>query len=206
MPHARVFDCIVLASYDVGEADRFVVLLTREAGRLAARVPGARRPKSRLAALLPLTHLSIELKETRSGYLVSGISTRDQASDRAHVQNFLVRTQCSELLLALLSDGEPVPEIFDATAALLCRATCTQHDTFAFAFRVLTLLGVLPVITDDLFAALSQEERSFIHASMRGESAEKPVSSTRLKTLYTQLTQEHATRTLRAAEVAAACA
>ncbi|MFH1443873.1 MAG: recombination protein O N-terminal domain-containing protein [Candidatus Peregrinibacteria bacterium] len=205
MSHARTFDCLVLASYDVGEADRFVVVLTRETGRLAARVPGARRMKSRLAALLPLTHLSVELKETTSGHLVTGIGTRTQSPDHAHLQNFLVRTQCSELLLALLSDGEPVPEIFDALSTLLCKENCTSHDILAFSFRLLALLGVLPESTDRTFASLSVQERDFVHTSAHGEPTEQMQTYTRLNALCSKLIQEHATRTLRASDVMTAC-
>lgn len=205
MPHSRTFDCIVLASYDVGEADRFVILLTCEEGRLAARVPGARRLKSRLASLLPLTHCSVELKESKSSYIVSGVAMAPRPADPAHLQNFLARTQASELLLALLSDGEPVPEIFSALCVLLNREPCTPRDVLAFTFRTLALLGVLPETTHRLFATLSPEERSFVLASTRGTSVNDKISCTRLRSFCTQLVQEHCTRPLRSADVAAAC-
>ncbi|MFH0851696.1 MAG: recombination protein O N-terminal domain-containing protein [Candidatus Peregrinibacteria bacterium] len=205
MPHARTFDCLVLASYDVGEADRFVILLTREAGRLAARVPGARRLKSRLSALLPLTRCSVELKESRNSFLVSGIAVQPRNADPAHLQNFLTRTQMSELLLALLSDGEPVPEIFDALSALLCRERCTPRDVLSFHFRTLSLLGVLPDTMHRLFATLSAEERSFVQASTCGLPVNEKISCTRLRALCAQLVQEHCTRSLRSPEVTAAC-
>lgn len=205
MPHSRTFDCIVLASYDIGEADRFVILLTREEGRLAARVPGARRVKSRLASLLPLTHCSVELKESRNSYLVSGLSVQPHTADHACLQNFLVRTQMSELLLTLLSDGEPVPEIFEALSLLLQKEQCSPLDLLTFTFRVLALLGVLPEITNRLFAALTPEERSFVHASMHGAPVDKTVSCIRLRTLCTQLVREHCSRPLRSMDVAAAC-
>jgi DNA repair protein RecO (recombination protein O) len=205
MPYARTFDCIVLASYDVGEADRFVILLTREAGRLAARVPGARRLQSRLASLLPLTRCSVELKESRSNYLVSGIVVRSRAPDTARLQNFLARTQMSELLLALLSDGDPVPEIFDALSQLLHQERCSSADLLAFTLRVLALLGVLPETTHHLFAPLSPEERSFVLASTHGVPVKEEISCARLKALCARLVQEHCTRPLRSADVAAAC-
>ncbi len=195
----------MLASYDVGEADRFVILLTAEEGRLAARVPGARRLQSRLAALLPLTRCSVELKESRGNYLVSGLAVRPRSSGSSHLQNFLARTQASELLLALLSDGEPVPEIFEAFSALLHRTTCTPRDVLAFTFRVLALLGVLPETTHHLFAPLTPEERSFVLASMHGTSVDEKISCARLQHLCARLVQEHSTRPLRSADVAAAC-
>lgn len=205
MPHSRTYDCIVLASYDVGEADRFVILLTREEGRLAARVPGARRLRSRLAPLLPLAHCVVELKESRGNHLVSGIAAHPRPSNAEHLQNFLAHSQMSELLLALLSDGEPVHEIFDALSALLRRESCTSRDVLAFTFRTLDLLGVLPETTDRLFAALSAEERSFVRESTCGTSVNTTVSCARLRALCTQIVREHCTRPLRSADVAAAC-
>ncbi|MDO8469048.1 MAG: recombination protein O N-terminal domain-containing protein [Candidatus Peribacter sp.] len=205
MPHSRTFDCIVLASYDVGDADRFVILLTREEGRLAARVPGARRLKSRLSSLLPLTHCSAELKESKGNYIVSGVAMAPRSADSAHLQNFLARTQMSELLLALLSDGEPVPEIFESLSRLLHQERCSPRDVLAFTFRVLALLGVLPETTHLLFAPLTPEERSFVLASMRGTPVSENIACTRLQSLCARLVQEHCTRPMRSADVAAAC-
>ena len=206
MPHSRTFDCIVLASYDVGDADRFVILLTVEEGRLAARVPGARRLQSRLAPLLPLTHCSVELKESKGHYIVSAVAMAPRpAEGPAHLQNFLARTQMSELLLALLSDGEPVPEIFESLSQLLHQERCSSLDLLAFTFRVLALLGVLPETTHRLFAALSPEERSFVQASMQGTPVNEAVSCSRLRALASQILREHCTRPLRATDIAAAC-
>ena len=205
MPHSRTFDCIVLASYDVGEADRFVILLTAEEGRLAARVPGARRLKSRLASLLPLTHCAVELKESKGSHIVSSVAMAPRSLDPAHLQNFLARTQMSELLLALLSDGEPVPEIFESLSQLLQKKHCSSRDLLAFTFRVLSLLGVLPETTHLLFASLTPEERSFVLASTRGTSVNEHISCARLQSLCTQLVAEHCTRPLRSTDVAAAC-
>lgn len=205
MAHSRTFHCIVLASYDVGDADRFVILLTLEEGRLAARVPGARRLKSRLAPLLPLTRCTVELKETKGSSIVSAVAMAPRTPDGAHLQNFLVRMQACELLLALLSDGEPVSEIFAALSRLLQQEQCFPRDLLAFTFRVLALLGVLPEATHALFASLSLEERSFVQESTRGTPVNGALSCTRLRTLCTQLVQEHCTRPLRSTDVAAAC-
>jgi DNA repair protein RecO (recombination protein O) len=59
-------EAIVLRHYALSEADRIVVLLTREVGLLRAVAHGARRPKSRIGACLqPLNHIRLEyyLKE-----------------------------------------------------------------------------------------------------------------------------------------------
>lgn len=205
VPYSRTLHSIVLASYDVGEADRFVILLTREEGRLAARVPGARKPASRLKSLLPLTRGAVELKESKGNAIVSCASMSACPMEEEHVQNFLTRVQGSELLLALLSDGDPVPEIFDAFTLFLDRDRCRTVDLLAFTFRLLALLGVLPETEHRCFAGLTPAERAFVASSVRGRSAEEAFPCSRLSALARAFVQEHATRPLRAGDVATAC-
>ena len=53
-------EAVVLRHYSFADADRIVVLFTRESGLLRAVAKGVRRPKSRLGASLePLNHLRI---------------------------------------------------------------------------------------------------------------------------------------------------
>ncbi|HKP38171.1 MAG TPA: DNA repair protein RecO [Pyrinomonadaceae bacterium] len=68
-------DAIVLRSYNLAEADRIVVCLTKSAGLVRAVAKGARRMKSRFgAALEPFTiiRLSFYEKENRELVTVSG--------------------------------------------------------------------------------------------------------------------------------------
>jgi len=68
-------DAIVLRSYNLAEADRIVVCLTRSAGLVRAVAKGARRMKSRFgAALEPFTliRLSFYEKENRDLVTMSG--------------------------------------------------------------------------------------------------------------------------------------
>lgn len=61
-------DAFVLVTYPVGEADKVVVMFTREFGKIRAVARGARRPKSIFGASLePLSevHVSFFEKETR---------------------------------------------------------------------------------------------------------------------------------------------
>ena len=45
----------------LGENDRLITILTDEQGIVRLAVPGARRPKSSLAAATPLTYLSLQI-------------------------------------------------------------------------------------------------------------------------------------------------
>lgn len=65
-------DAIVLRSYNLAEADRIVVCLTRSAGLVRAVAKGARRMKSRFgAALEPFTLLSLSFHERENRDLVT---------------------------------------------------------------------------------------------------------------------------------------
>ena len=58
MAHSESVEAVVLKTYDVGEADRFCIVLTKERGRIAARARGVRKLTSKMGgSLLPLHHV-----------------------------------------------------------------------------------------------------------------------------------------------------
>jgi DNA repair protein RecO (recombination protein O) len=196
---------LILASYDVGEADRFIVLLTRERGRIAARVPGARRTRSKLGALLPLSSARLEVKETKTGFLVTGIAAKPP-SRKLRIAEFLCGMQVCELLLSLLSDEEPVPEIYDATVEFLNLRSKAPPNLLAYSFRLLHLLGVLPETeSSPEMARLSDEEKAFLEGCRHTPMKQEVKPTHRLSALCERLIAEHVTRPLRAPAVAAAC-
>ena len=71
----------------LGENDRLITILTDEQGIVRLAVPGARRPKSSLAAATPLTYLSLQifgkrnLKSVRQIKIVGGIKKLTQVID-----------------------------------------------------------------------------------------------------------------------------
>ncbi|HXI25073.1 MAG TPA: DNA repair protein RecO, partial [Pyrinomonadaceae bacterium] len=70
-------DAIVLRSYNLAEADRIVVCLTRSVGLVRAVAKGARRMKSRFgAALEPFTLIRLSFHERENRDLV-GISNAE---------------------------------------------------------------------------------------------------------------------------------
>jgi len=205
--HAQTYEAIVLMSYDVGEADRFLILLTRERGRIAARAPGVRRLKSRLSGLLPLARLSLDLREHGDSFLITAVHARTVQPHAKSLGDFLTGMQASEILLSLLHDEEPAPAIFDATATFLAMRNRQQEHLLSFTFRMLSLLGVLPLGQEiHLLGALSPEEKQFVEGSARGQWQEHPPALKNLLRLCTKLVQEHAPRQLKSADVAIACA
>jgi DNA repair protein RecO (recombination protein O) len=101
---------LALSSRPLGENDRLLSLLSEERGLVRLAVPGARRPKSSLAAALPLTLLRLQaggrgdLKRVRQlQVLHSHGSLGERLETLAAAQGLL------ELAIALVPEGEPVP-------------------------------------------------------------------------------------------------
>lgn len=156
---------IVLRTHDVGEADRFCILLTKERGKIAARARGVRKPKSRMGgSLLALQETAVSIRESKTGFSINSASCILDFSYELTLPNFLQAEQAVELLLALLEDDHPLPDIFLLTQEFLngCREERQTH-VLPFTVRLLQQLGVLPHDESHrVFCHLSDDERSFI--------------------------------------------
>jgi len=163
--HTSLCAAIVLHAYDVGETDRLCVLLTRTHGKLLARVPGARQCKSRMGgATLPLHCVFVTLHAARNGWYM-----REARLVRAcKTKQPVLLQQGVEILMLLLQDEEPVPDIFALTEEFfdMCPTTIVP-----FTMKLLHIMGVLPVNDEDeRFRKLSSEGQDFVRYSTRGES------------------------------------
>lgn len=205
------FQCqaLVLRTYDTGEADRFCILLTREQGRVTATATGARKIGSRLGGfLLPFRHVTLQLRESRSGFYVSGATPADPPlTDIMDVRSFAQAQEGMEFLLSLVSHEEPDPDVFDATLAFLsaCR-TPAPEGVPAFQIRLLHLLGLLP---DDHalqnVMSLSREEQAFVTSAREG-SATSPLQRqgiARIRELCLRCSADHLTGALKSPSVVA---
>jgi len=157
MAYARTFDALVLHTYDVGEADRLVVLLTRERGKCIARAKGVRRLASKMSgSLLACQQISVDLVEGKTGWIVTGAQLiRAFPKERIEVCQRGV-----ELLHVFTEDNEPLPEIFDLAVQLL-ESDCSA--LLPFTLRLLHLLGFLPhEESDERFCRLDSPEQEFV--------------------------------------------
>lgn len=77
MPRPRTYKtrAIVLAHFDLGEADRIITLLTPEEGKIRAVAKGVRRPKSRIGGSVePFAELDLVLARGRNLDVVTQVS------------------------------------------------------------------------------------------------------------------------------------
>ncbi|MDE3009052.1 MAG: DNA repair protein RecO [Acidobacteriota bacterium] len=148
-------DAFVLRTYKSGEADRVVVLYTKEHGKVRVLAKGARKPSSRLGATL----------ETLGAVRVDVVKSRGAFYVARHVQHLdALRTLRSSY--ARISAGYAVVEVVDAIPAeetadeaifeLLARVLATLNDErfhpelvpASFYLRLLALDGSAPVLDE----------------------------------------------------------
>lgn len=199
MPHSFSDHAIVLRVYDVGEADRYCVLLTREHGRLAARARAVRKPKSKMGgSLLPYVMVEVELVESSAGFLIRG-ATHARALPSG-MEGFVRAVRAAEMLLLLLHDGEPVPEIFHLTEAFLKDPAATAEG---FTLCLLHALGLLPESEHALLADLSSTDRTLVDVCVHGGGMAvtfSPTGTRSLQRLTDSLIEHQSSRRPRASE------
>jgi DNA repair protein RecO (recombination protein O) len=144
-------EAIVLRRVDFGEADRVLVIFTRERGKLAVVAKGVRRISSRMAGHLELfTDSELQLAKGANLDVVTQAETRN--AFRA-VREDLTRTSTAylvaELADALTEEAIEQPELFDLLVATF-RVLGTTDDSRLVAahyqLRMLDLAGFRPVL------------------------------------------------------------
>lgn len=139
---------VVLRRYNLGEADRVVVLLTREHGKIRAAARGTRKVTSRLAGRLePFTEATFLLARGRSLDVVAQV---DVATSHAALRRDLDRMTHAaylvEMVDAFVGEREPNEPIY-----FLLQEALTALETadapligLRFALQLSSLLGYRP--------------------------------------------------------------
>jgi DNA repair protein RecO (recombination protein O) len=145
-------EAIVLRSYNLAEADRIVVCLTRSAGLVRGVAKGARRLKSRFgAALEPFTLIALSFYEKENRELVSFSQTEIlkshfNLSANPEIANALA--YMGELLVEFAAPHEGDEKLFRMVSACLNAIAASQEDSQTilryFEVWLLRLAGFLP--------------------------------------------------------------
>jgi DNA repair protein RecO (recombination protein O) len=119
----RETEAIVLRTHRLGEADKIVVMLTRDAGVVRGTARGARKMKSRYGASLePFTHVRVSYFEKETRELVSLGHTeiiRSHFELLADDRAYTLLEYLGELLLEFSPPHEPNEKLFRMVAATL---------------------------------------------------------------------------------------
>lgn len=141
---------LVLHRINLGETDKIVTLLTREAGKLNAVAKGARRPTSKLSGATELfTYSRLLLAVGKSLDIISQCEIKESFPALRSDLPLLARaTYLCELTDRLVEEREPNPEVFDLllSALYLLRRARSNPDVIlhAFELRLLAEQGYAP--------------------------------------------------------------
>ena len=213
MGRTRIVEALILKAYDIGDADRLCVLLTRSEGRLAVAAKGVRRAKSRSSgAVQSFQHVRLELAEHSSGlYLRSAECLSPFMALRNDPRCFAAASQGSELLLRFLHDTDPHESLFLLALAYFrcCDAGPTPLLLPTFQLSLLRELGLLPTFASSFDSSpLSSSLRAYLTSRQslteRAVANISPTDQRVLDALCRQLLSYHLSAPLRSTASAAA--
>jgi len=143
-------NAVVLGSYKFGEADRVVVLLTQEHGKVRAVAKGVRKTKSSIGARLePMSHVDVSLRSGKDLDTVSEVRLlHTHSALRTDFDRLNQGLSMLEAINKLTPDREPVPHLYDVLSRAL-HALNERHSPLmlgAFYWRRLTIGGHGPQI------------------------------------------------------------
>ena len=153
MSRSRLYraSAVIIRQRNLGEADRVIVLLTRERGKVSAVARGVRRARSKLAGSLQLfCHGRFLLAAGRSLDVITQVQLADTF---LHLREDFARlahaSYICELVDVLTEEGAPDEAVYDLVVASL-RALDGGSDAAtvvrAFEVKLLTHLGYGPEV------------------------------------------------------------
>lgn len=143
---------VVLRTYKLGEADRIVVILTAEHGKVRAVAKGVRKTKSRFGGRLePLSHVSLLLYEGRELDIVSQAESIDSIAPLLSDLDRLTQALAvAEAIDQLAMDREPAPHLYRMLVGVL-RTLETNPSPLvvpAFFWKLLAAEGTRPQLDE----------------------------------------------------------
>ena len=137
---------VVLRTYKLGEADRIVVLATKEHGKVRAVAKGVRKTRSKFGARLePLSHVALQLYEGRNLDTITQAEGIDAfRAIRDDLDRYASAMTVLEVVDQLSMEGEPDPRRFRMLVGVL--RTLAENDNPmvvpAFELKVLAHEGL----------------------------------------------------------------
>lgn len=145
---------VVIRTYDFGEADRIVVLLTRNHGVVRSVAKGVRRAKSRFGSRLqPFVHLDVNLYQGRNLATIAQADTVEFYGSRIIADYDRYTAACAVLETAerLAQETGEDPALFDGVVAALKTMQTTSYPTLvldSFSLKAMAHAGWAPRLFD----------------------------------------------------------
>lgn len=139
---------IVLRGYSFGEADRIVVLLTQDHGKVRAVAKGVRKTTSKFGARLePMSHIEVQLHRGRELDIVQQVSlVETYRGMRSSLESLTDALSMCEAVDRMCHDREPVQPVYRALVGAIRTLDRERNGLVlgAFLFRLLGIDGVGP--------------------------------------------------------------
>lgn len=120
---------LALRSCPLGEHDRLLTVLSEDHGIVRVAVPGARRPKSSLAAAVPLTHLQLQVGQGRGLRRVRQLRVlRNYCGLGQHLESLASAQALAELCLAMVPNEATTPGVLADVLMHLGRLEQVIHE------------------------------------------------------------------------------
>lgn len=175
MQDTAVLSGIVLSQSPVGEADRRVVLLTRELGRISCFARGARRQKSMLvSATRSFAFGRFTVRSTRDAYVLVQAEITDYFEEIVtDVALSAYACYFAELAAYFSRDGQPEEEtlllLYFALKALIAGKMKKNLIRRSFELKLLSINGLLPEYTEAGQPELLKSTRYALNFAGRSE-------------------------------------
>jgi DNA repair protein RecO (recombination protein O) len=143
---------LVLRYADYKEADRIVVLLTPDLGKLTVSARGARKPRSRLLAGAQLfCHADYQLFRLNEAYTMSQVDLKESFFNiRNDINKFAYAAYMMNLTEEAVSPDERAQKLYhlvlDALTFLAYSEINAQDIIHAFEIKLIDILGYRPVL------------------------------------------------------------
>lgn len=143
-------DAVVLRHYELGEADKIIVLFSQQRGKIRAVAKGVRKTKSTLAAALEVfTHNHVLVYQGKSDLgRISQCEIEESFSNlRSDVNKMGYASYVAELINELTTGQQAQPQVFSLlvlTLKLLNEFAELDLILRAFELKLLALLGYRP--------------------------------------------------------------
>lgn len=159
---------LVIRTYDFGEADRIIVLLTRGSGLVRGVAKGVRRAKSRFGSRLqPFVELDVQLYPGRSLALIAGADTVSYFASGI-IEDLERYSAASAVLEAAerFSQASPGEEerLYDATIATLSEIQKSPHTLVvldSYLLRGMAFVGWEPSLFACAACGVAGPHRAF---------------------------------------------
>lgn len=141
---------VVLRTYKLGEADRIIIMCTKERGKIRTVAKGVRKTKSRFGARLePISHVALQCYEGRELDTVTQVETVDAFRGvREDLDRLRRGVALLEAVDAISQEGEPNPRLYSMLVGALRELDRRDSPSIvsSFFWKLLVLEGVQPLL------------------------------------------------------------